>query len=111
MCSQKIFFFISQTKRIIIIFQFLNYFCQQFERNSKYYIIFKNFLGLILKLLTRAGKPERTATVVVIQFPSGVVPLAEMAGFTPCMGICWMDLLDLYILLDLLICWIPMHGD
>ena len=25
--------------------------------------------------------------LVVIQFPSGVVPSAEMAGFTPCMGI------------------------
>ena len=23
----------------------------------------------------------------MIQFPSGVVPSAEMAGFTPCMGI------------------------
>ena len=29
--------------------------------------------------------------LVVIQFPSGVVPLAEMAGFTPWMGICWSE--------------------
>ena len=32
------------------------------------------------------------ALLVVIQFPSGVVPLAEMAGFTPCMGICWSEI-------------------
>ena len=30
--------------------------------------------------------------IAVIQFPSGVVPLAEMAGFTPCMGICWSEI-------------------
>ena len=29
---------------------------------------------------------------VVIQFPSGVVPSAEMAGFTPCMGIYWSEI-------------------
>ena len=30
--------------------------------------------------------------VVVIQFPSGVVPSAEMAGFTPCTGIYWSEI-------------------
>ena len=30
---------------------------------------------------------SQSYVVVVIQFPSGVVPSAEMAGFTQCMGI------------------------
>ena len=30
--------------------------------------------------------------VVVIQFPPGVVSLAEMAGFTLCMGIFWSEI-------------------
>ena len=30
--------------------------------------------------------------IVVNQFPSGVVPSAEMAGFTPCMGIYWSEI-------------------
>ena len=62
------------------------------------YVLF--IIHIAEKFFERAKTPQAAVTacgfiegiVVVIQFPSGVVPLAEMAGFTPCMGICWSEI-------------------
>ena len=75
------------------------------DKKKKSYICFvdieKVFDGVPRKVMEwgmrTKGLPEVIVRAVislyvVIQFPSGVVPSAEMAGFTPCMGIYWSEI-------------------
>ena len=50
----------------------------------------RRFMDAIKDNMKVARVNEQDA--IVIQFPSGVVPSAEMAGFTPCMGIYWSEI-------------------